>query len=74
MSEQPVVYTGRLVGLDEGPEGRTGRVSVRGARTSVLLDLVPEARAGDTVLVHAGVALALVRDAPDGVEWEGGEG
>ena len=74
MSERPVVYAGRLVELDEGPDGRTGRVSVRGARTSVVLDLLPEARAGDTVLVHAGVALALVRDAPDGVEWEGREG
>jgi hydrogenase maturation factor len=66
MSEQPVVYTGRLVELAEGPDGRTGRVSVRGARTCVLLDLLPEARAGDTVLIHAGVALALVRGAPEG--------
>jgi hydrogenase maturation factor len=63
MSEQPVVYAGRLVELAEGPDGRTGRVSVRGARASVVLDLVPEARAGDTVLIHAGVALALMGDA-----------
>ncbi len=31
----------------------------------VALDLVPEAKAGDTVLVHAGVALSLVRDADE---------
>jgi hydrogenase maturation factor len=36
----------------------------------VALDLVPEAREGDTVLVHAGVALTLVKAAPSGVEWE----
>jgi hydrogenase maturation factor len=58
-----------LVEVEDDPDGRVGLVSVRGARTSVVLDLVPEAEAGDTVLVHAGVALALVRDAPDGVEW-----
>jgi hydrogenase maturation factor len=74
MSDQPVVYTGRLVELDKGPDGRMGRVSVRGARTSVFLDLLPEARLGDTVLVHAGVALALVKDAHDRVECEGREG
>jgi len=74
MSDAAPVFAARLVELYEGPCGRAGRVSVRGARTDVLLDLVPEARAGDAVLVHAGVALALVRDAPDGVEWEGREG
>ena len=73
MNEAPV-FTARIVELRAGASGRVGRVSVRGARTEVLLDLVPEARAGDTVLVHAGVALSLVRDAPDAVEWEGGEG
>ncbi len=74
MSDASPVFMARLVELREGPSGRVGRVSVRGARTDVLLDLVPEARAGDAVLVHAGVALSLVRDAPDGVEWEDREG
>jgi hydrogenase maturation factor len=68
MNEGPVVYTGRVIELAEGPDGRMGRVSVRGARTTVVLDLVPEARAGDTVLVHAGVALALVKGAFGAVE------
>ena len=48
--------------LREGASGRTGRVSVRGATVEVALDLVPEAREGDSVLVHAGVALSLLRD------------
>jgi hydrogenase maturation factor len=39
-------------------------VSVRGAQVEVALDFVPEARAGDSVLVHAGVALSLLRDEP----------
>jgi hydrogenase maturation factor len=74
MSEGPVVFTGRLVQLREGPEGRVGRVRVGGAQVDVALDFVPEARPGDTVLVHAGVALALVKDGPGRVEWEEREG
>ena len=66
MSEEPVVYAGRLVALDEGPDGRMGRVSVRGACARVVLDLLPAARPGDTVLIHAGVALALMQDALEG--------
>jgi hydrogenase maturation factor len=69
MMEGTPVYTGRLVGVSEGPRGRVGRLSVRGARVEVVLDLVPEAATGDEVLAHAGVALAVVRDAlktPDG--------
>jgi hydrogenase maturation factor len=62
MMEGPLVFTGRLVALEDAPEGRRGRVSVRGARLEVALDLVPEALAGDVVLVHAGVALSRVRD------------
>lgn len=62
MMEGPLVFTGRLAAIEEAPAGRRGRVSVRGARLEVALDLVPEAKAGDTVLVHAGVALSLLRD------------
>jgi hydrogenase maturation factor len=63
MMEGPLVVSGRVVDVREGPEGRVGRVSVRGACVGVALDLVPEAKEGDTVLVHAGVALARLRDA-----------
>ena len=62
MSESTHVFAGRITDLRECAEGRIGRVSVRGARALVALDLVPEAREGDTVLVHAGVALSLVRE------------
>lgn len=68
----PLVFTGRLLALDETPEGRRGRISVRGARLAVALDLVPEAKVGEAVLVHAGVALCVVRD--DGAAPREGEG
>ena len=57
----PLPFAGRLVAVEPGT-GRRGRVSVRGAVVEVALDLVPEARPGDSVLVQAGVALALLRD------------
>ncbi len=69
MMEGPLVLTGRLVAVRDGPEGRQGRVSVRGAEIEVALDLVAGAEVGQSVLVHAGVALALVR----GDEAEGRE-
>jgi hydrogenase maturation factor len=62
MSEGSPVYAARVVATSEGPDGRVGRVSVRGAQLEVALDLVPEAGPGDNVLVHAGVALSLMRD------------
>ena len=62
MSESTHVFAGRITDLRDAAEGRIGRVSVRGARVLVALDLVPEAQEGDTVLVHAGVALSLVRE------------
>ncbi len=58
----PLPFAGRLVALCDSPDGRSGRVSVRGAQVEVALDLVPEATEGDSVLVQAGVALALLRD------------
>ena len=60
MMEGTHVYTARVVEVCEGPDGLVGRVSVRGARVEVAFDLVPGARAGDAVLVHAGVALTVV--------------
>ena len=57
-----LVLTGRVASVVDGPDGRVGRVSVRGAMVDVALDLVPEAGEGDTVLVHAGVALSIVRE------------
>jgi hydrogenase expression/formation protein HypC len=57
-----LVCTGKVLAVEESANGRSGRVSVRGARVLVALDLVPEARTGDFVLVHAGVAIARVSD------------
>jgi hydrogenase maturation factor len=70
MMEGTLVYTGRIVEVRDGPAGVVGRVSVRGARVEVALDLVPEARAGDDVLVHARVALSIVREDADAGEGD----
>ena len=57
-----VKVTGYSTSHANGWEGRVGKVSVRGARRSVALDLVPDVRPGDAVLVHAGLALARWRE------------
>jgi hydrogenase maturation factor len=71
MMDGTLVFTGRVLSLRQEPHGRCGRVSVRGAQVEVALDLVPEAVVGDAVLVHAGVALSLVRDAEEGSRGDG---
>lgn len=68
MMEGTHLFTGSIVELRDRPEGRVGRVSVRGAVVDVALDLVPDAQVGDGVLVHAGVALSIVGD--DGARGE----
>jgi hypothetical protein len=60
--EGALVYTGRVVEVHDGRGGRSGRVSVRGARVVVAHDLVPEARPGGSV----------VRDEPDAAATRGG--
>ncbi len=62
MMEGSQVVTARVLSVRAAAAGRTGRVSVRGATVEVALDLVPEVRVGDRVLVHAGVALSVVRE------------
>ena len=50
---------GRLLSRsDEEPLFRTGRVDFGGVVKAVSLACVPEAEVGDTVLVHAGLAIA----------------
>lgn len=56
------LFVGEIVAIHEAETGRSGSVRVRGARMEVALDLVPQARVGDSVLVHAGVALSLLDD------------
>jgi len=44
-------------------EGQSGLAELGGVRRSVRLDLVPEARLGDYVLVHAGYAIQVMDEA-----------
>lgn len=48
--------------LESVAENR-GVVAVEGVRRSVRLDLVPQARTGDWVLVHAGFAIQVMDEA-----------
>jgi len=45
------------------PDGREGTVDMGGAPKAVGLVLAPEARPGDYVLVHAGMALGVLEEA-----------
>lgn len=60
------LFVGRIEAVQETEAGRSGVVTVRGARTEVALDCVPGARVGDSVLVSAGVALSRVEDQGEG--------
>jgi len=48
--------------LDEDPLTRRGRVRFGGIVKEVHLACVPEARVGDYVLVHVGVAISRIRE------------
>jgi hydrogenase expression/formation protein HypC len=49
---------GELLEISESMEAREGRVRFGGVVKRVRLDFVPEAKAGDYVIVHAGFALS----------------
>jgi hydrogenase maturation factor len=74
MSVGAVTVVARIRELRSSAEGPAAVVSVRGARMIVALELVPDARVGDDVLIHAGVAMALVREERDDVESREREG
>lgn len=44
----------------ESKDGVKATVGLDGVRTSVSLQLVPEAKVGDWVLVHAGLAITIL--------------
>ena len=46
--------------IEELLDGGLARVSAMGAERNIALDLTPEAKAGDYVLVHAGFASEVV--------------
>lgn len=50
--------TGNITGIFTRDGVTMAKVSVRGAVTCVVLDLLPGARVGDEVLIEAGVAIA----------------
>jgi hydrogenase maturation factor len=52
-----------VVGLVVEVEGVEALVDVAGARERVAIDLVPDARGGDALLCHAGIALERVEEA-----------
>lgn len=54
---------GRLTTIVEEGGLRFGRVDFDGLEVTACLELIPEAKAGDFVLVHAGMALQIVDEA-----------
>ncbi len=54
---------GKIVSITGAEELRSGRVSFGGIVKEVNLAYVPEAKAGDYVLVHVGFAISVVDEA-----------
>ncbi len=55
---------GKIISVAEGePQSRMGRVSFGGVIKEICLAYVPEAHAGDWVVVHAGFALDKLDEA-----------
>lgn len=55
---------GRIESIEgEHPLERAGRVDFAGVRRRIQLAFVPEARAGDWILAHAGLAIARIDEA-----------
>jgi hydrogenase expression/formation protein HypC len=55
---------GQILSIDDAdPLLRAGRVSFGGIVKSIALAMVPEARVGQYVLAHAGVAIAVIDEA-----------
>ena len=49
-----------IPGQIEKVKDNRGVVALAGNRTEVMLELVPEAKVGDWVLIHAGVAITTI--------------
>lgn len=52
---------GKIIALDNGPF-RTATVAMNGSAFSVDLMCVPDAEVGTYVMIHAGIALAVLSD------------
>ncbi len=53
---------GKVVETELIGDNRVGTVQIGGVKRPVFLDFVPEARAGDYVLVHVGFALNVLNE------------
>lgn len=51
---------GKLISIDAGSSPATGIVDFGGVRKRICLELLPEARLGQYVIVHVGFALSVV--------------
>ena len=52
---------GRILAISEGPPlQRTAKVDFAGIRKEVSLACLPEAKPGDYVLVHVGIAISVI--------------
>jgi hydrogenase expression/formation protein HypC len=67
---------GRILDVGDEHGLRTARVDFGGVRKSVCVETVPEAGAGDWVLVHAGFALQVLDEvaAREVLAWVHGDG
>jgi len=54
---------GRVLNVAEEQGLRTARVDFGGVRKRVCLEILPDAKPGDWILVHAGFALQVVDEA-----------
>lgn len=55
------IVTGEIARIVVEHQSTVAHVNVRGAVFRVPLALLPEARLGDTVVIHAGVAVSIIR-------------
>jgi hydrogenase expression/formation protein HypC len=54
---------GEILSIEEGAEHlRTAKVRFGGATRDVYLELVPDARVGDYVIVHVGFAISKINE------------
>ena len=60
---------GEILRISGDGVSRTAHVDLQGSQVEVSLSLVPEAAAGDWVLVHAGYALTLLDAAEAAETW-----
>lgn len=60
---------GRILSIDDGAALPMGTVDFGGTRREVCLAYVPEAQAGDFVIVHVGFAISVVDEAEAARTW-----